>query len=184
MRRLSYLFILILMVALTGFLYASVLTAQERPAKVAGEEGFVIPHDGAPRFSGPLGREADMTEVVMTRERTGGALGLFRQTIAPKSGPPAHIHRGEDEFFYIVSGEFNFKLGDGIVRASAGSFVFVPRGEVHTFRNVGTGPGVLVVGVTPAGFEKFFAERQGVDADTHRTLMKKYGVEVVGPTLQ
>ena len=67
---------------------------------------------------------------------------LFRQTIAPKSGPPTHIHQTEDEFFYVVSGEFKLKLGDRIVSAPAQSVMFVPRGTAHTFQNVGTEPGV------------------------------------------
>ena len=154
-------------------------------AAMAGDEkGLVVLPDGGPRFSGPQGREADITEILATREQTGGALGLFRQTIAPKSGPPAHIHRGADEFFYVVSGEFKFKLGDRIVSAPARSIVFVPRGTVHTFQNVGTEPGVLLVGVTPGGFEKMFAERQDVDAETNRTLMKMHNMEVVGPPLR
>jgi mannose-6-phosphate isomerase-like protein (cupin superfamily) len=141
-------------------------------AAPADAPGFVVLPDREPRFSGPQGREADVTELVATREQTGGALGLFRQTIAPKSGPPAHIHRGEDEFFYVVSGEFKFKLGDRIVSAPARSIVFIPRGTAHTFQNVGTEPGVLLVGVTPGGLEKMFAERQGVDTETDRKLMK------------
>ena len=153
-------------------------------AVAAGGEGFVVLPDRASRFSGPQGREADVTEILATREQTGGALGLFRQTIPPKSGPPAHIHRGEDEFFYVVSGEFNFKLGDRIVSAPARSIVFVPRGTLHTFQNVGTGPGVLLVGVTPGGFEKMFEERQGADTETNRTLMKRHNMEVVGPPLR
>jgi mannose-6-phosphate isomerase-like protein (cupin superfamily) len=154
------------------------------PTAVATEgEGFVVLPDRAPRFSGPQGREADVTELLATRDQTGGALGLFRQAIAPKSGPPAHVHRAEDEFFYVVSGEFTFKLGDRIVSAPARSIVFVPRGTVHTFQNVGTEPGVLLVGVTPGGFEKMFAERQSVDPETNRTLMKMHNVEVVGPPL-
>jgi hypothetical protein len=60
-------------------------------AAIAAEAGFVVLPDGAPRFTGPQGREADVTELVATRDQTGGALGLFRQTIAPKSGPPMHI---------------------------------------------------------------------------------------------
>ena len=153
-------------------------------AVAAGGEKFVVLPDRASRFSGPQGREADVTEILATREQTGGALGLLRQTIPPKSGPPAHIHRAEDEFFYVVSGEFNFKLGDGIVSAPARSIVFVPRGTVHTFQNVGTEPGVLLVGVTPGGFEKMFEERQGADTETNRTLMKKHNMEVVGPPLR
>jgi quercetin 2,3-dioxygenase len=153
-------------------------------AAIAAEAGFVVLPDTAPRFSGPKGREADVTELVATREQTGGALGLFRQTIASKSGPPTHIHQTEDEFFYVVKGEFKLKLGDRIVSAPAQSVMFVPRGTAHTFQNVGTEPGVILVGVTPGGFEKSFAERQGVDAETLRALAKKYNLEVVGPPIE
>jgi mannose-6-phosphate isomerase-like protein (cupin superfamily) len=153
-------------------------------AAIAAEAGFVVLPDGAPRFSGPKGREADVTELVATRDQTGGALDLFRQTIAPKSGPPTHIHQTEDEFFYVVKGEFKLKLGDRIVSAPAQSVMFVPRGTAHTFQNIGTEPGVILVGVTPGGFEKSFAERQGADAETLRALAKKYNLEVVGPPIQ
>jgi len=153
-------------------------------AAIAAETGFIVLPDGAPRFSGPKGREADVTEIVATREQTGGSIGLFRQTIAPKSGPPTHIHQTEDEFFYVVKGEFKLKLGDRIVSAPAQSVMFVPRGTAHTFQNAGTEPGVILVGVTPGGFEKMFEERQGVDAETNRALAKKHNMEVVGPPLQ
>lgn len=146
--------------------------------------GLVILPEGAPRFSGPHGREADVTELLVTRDQTNGTLGLLRQTIAPRSGPPAHIHRTEDEFFYVVSGEFKVKLGERIVSAPARSVMFVPRGTAHTFLNVGTEPGVLLVGVTPGGFEKIFEERQAVDAETNRALMRAYKMEVVGPPLE
>jgi quercetin 2,3-dioxygenase len=150
----------------------------------AAGAGFVVLPGSAPRFSGPKGREADVTELLATRDQTGGALGLVRQTIAPNSGPPTHIHQGEDEFFYVVRGEFKVKLGDRIMSAPAQSVMFVPRGTAHTFQNVGTAPGVLLAGVTPGGFEKMFEERQGVDAETNRAIMKKHKMEVVGPPLQ
>src|SRR5437667_11164794 len=104
------------------------LALLSRPTAAAAEgEGFVVLPDGAPRFSGPKGREADVTELVATRDQTGGSIGLFRQTIAPKSGPPTHVHHTEDEFFYVVSGEFKVKLGDRIVSAPARSEMFVAR---------------------------------------------------------
>ena len=148
------------------------------------EEGFIVFPDRAPRFAGPQGREGDFTEILATREQTRDAVGIFRQTIAPNSGPPSHVHQTEDEFFYVVSGEFSVKLGDRTTNAPARSVIFVPRGTAHTFRNIGTEPGVLLVGVTPAGFENMFAERQGVDAEANRALMRKYHMEVVGPPLK
>ena len=72
---------------------------------------YLVLPDSASRFSGPKGREADITEILATAKNRR-IEGLFRQTIAPKSGPPTHIHETEDEFFYVVKGEFKVKLGD------------------------------------------------------------------------
>jgi mannose-6-phosphate isomerase-like protein (cupin superfamily) len=152
-------------------------------ASIAAEAGFIVLPDAAPRFSGPKGREADVTEIVATRDQAGGSIGMFRQTIAPKSGPPTHVHNTEDEIFYVVKGEFNVKLGDRIVSAPAQTVMFVPRGTPHTFQNVGIGPGVLLVAVTPGGFERSFEERQGAEGETLRALAKKYNMEVVGPPI-
>ena len=80
-----------------------------------------------------------------------------------------------------MKGEFKVKLGDRIMNAPAQSVMFIPRGTAHTFQNVGTEPGVLLVGVMPRGLEKMFEERQGVDAETLRALAKKHNMEVVGP---
>ena len=168
---------------------ASVGALLAGPATVAAVQllagaGFVVLPDTAHRFSGPQGREGDITELLATREQTGGSLGMFRQTVAPKSGPPTHIHQTEDEFFYVVSGEFKVKLGEQVMDAPSQSVMFVRRGTAHTFQNVGAKPGVLLVGVTPGGFEKMFVERQGVDAETQRALMKAHNMEVVGPPLK
>jgi mannose-6-phosphate isomerase-like protein (cupin superfamily) len=153
-------------------------------AAAADRAGFVVLPDRAPRFAGQQGRESDITELLATREQTGGSLGIFRQTIAPNSGPPLHVHRGEDEFFYVVTGEFKLQIGDSITSAPAQSLMFVPKGTPHTFQSIGSESGVILVGVTPGGFEQRFADRQGVDAVKDRALMKKYKMEVVGPPLK
>jgi quercetin dioxygenase-like cupin family protein len=154
------------------------------PGAAAEGEAFVFLPGEAPRYGGQQGREADITELLATAEQTGGKLGIFRQTIAPKGGPPTHQHGMEVEFCYVVSGQFNFKLGEKVVSAPAGSFLFIPANTPHTFQNTGTEPGVLLFGVTPGGFEKMFAERQGVDADTNQKLMAKHHMQIVGPPLR
>jgi quercetin dioxygenase-like cupin family protein len=174
-----------------GLLYSLAATAaflvlfSGSSAVAAGEgEAFIFLPGEAPRYGGQQGREADITELLATTEQTGGVVGIFRQTIAPKSGPPTHLHGMEVEFCYVVSGQFNFKMGERVVSAPAGSFVFVPPRTPHTFQNIGTEPGVLLFGVTPGGFEKMFAERQGVDAQTNENLMAKHHMQVVGPPLR
>lgn len=156
------------------------------PASAADGEGepFIVAPGSATRYKGQHGATGVETELLATSEQTGGKLGLFRQTVAPGSGPPTHVHGMEVEFAYVVSGQFSFKLGDRVASVPAGSFIFVPRKTPHTFKNVGTEPGVLLFGVTPGGFEMMFAERQGVDAETNKKLMQKHHMEVVGPPIQ
>src|ERR1700733_12755075 len=105
-------------------LVAAVVALPSTSSQVSAAEAFIVLPGEASRYSGAQGREGDFTELLATADRTGGVLGFFRQTIAPKSGPPTHLQELEAEFCYVVSGQFNFKLGERIVSASPGSFVF------------------------------------------------------------
>jgi quercetin dioxygenase-like cupin family protein len=162
--------------------FAGVAIAYENTGNDPVKPLIVVP-GSVPRYGGQQGREADITELLATSAQTGGKLGIFRQTIAPGSGPPTHLHQMEIEFVCVVSGQFRFQVADRVVSVPAGTFVFVPPNTAHTFKNIGTNPGVLLFGVTPGGFEKMFADRQGVDADTNKRLMEKYHMQVVGPPL-
>jgi len=78
--------------------------------------------------------------------------------VPPGGGPPLHIHRNEDETFYVVEGECDFQLGDETITAVTGDFVNIPRGSVHRFHNAGAEPVRMVLTFTPANIEKFFEE--------------------------
>jgi putative tryptophan/tyrosine transport system substrate-binding protein len=164
---------------------ASVLVVCSFSMVVAAEkQGFVVLPNTAPRLLGPVGGEENTAEILATREQTGGTLGVWRYTSTIPGGPPLHIHRAEDEFFYVLSGEFNFQLGDCIKRAPAGSFVFIPKDMVHTYQHVGPEPGVLLGTVHPAGFEGLFQGLPRADEATVRALFKKHRMEVVGPPIE
>jgi len=68
-----------------------------------------------------------------TAESTGGAYGLVESWIPAGSSPPLHIHRREDEAFWVMEGTVTFRAGDETITASPGSFVFLPRDLPHTF---------------------------------------------------
>src|SRR3954453_9271930 len=68
-----------------------------------------------------------------TAETTGGAYGLVESWIAPHSSPPLHIHRREDEAFWVLEGRVRFRCGDQEVVGGPGTFVFLPRDIPHTF---------------------------------------------------
>ena len=56
---------------------------------------------------------------------------------AHRGGPPIHAHAAEDDSFYILEGELTFTVEDEVVVAGPGTFVLVPPGLQHTFRNDG-----------------------------------------------
>jgi mannose-6-phosphate isomerase-like protein (cupin superfamily) len=65
-----------------------------------------------------------------------------------------HVHADEDDAFYIVEGELTFTLGDEEVAAPPGTFVLVPPGVPHGFRNDGDVPVRMLNIHAPAGFDR------------------------------
>ncbi len=58
----------------------------------------------------------------------------------------------------MLEGDFRFKAGGAMLRASAGGLAFGPRGTPHAFQNIGEAPGRLLVITTLSGLERFFEE--------------------------
>jgi quercetin dioxygenase-like cupin family protein len=100
----------------------------------------------------------DTYTVKASKASTGGALGLVEASIPPGSGPPPHRHTREDEAFYLLAGSLEIRADEDIVHATAGDFVFLPRGGVHGFRNMGLDAARSLILISPAGFEEFFAD--------------------------
>jgi quercetin dioxygenase-like cupin family protein len=73
---------------------------------------------------------------------------------APGRELEAHVHDDEDDAFYILEGELTFLLDDGPVAAPPGTFVLVPPGVRHGFRNDGD-VAVKILNIhAPAGFDR------------------------------
>ena len=76
-------------------------------------------------------------------------------TMAPNAdGPESHVHEDEDDSFYILDGELTFLLDEGEVPAPSGTFVLVPPGVKHTFRNALDRPTRVLNIHAPAGFDR------------------------------
>ena len=123
------------------------------------------------------------------KEDTDGAYSLLEVTVMG-DGPPQHIHKAEEEAFYVLEGEVNIQIGDQTIRGMAGSFGLIPRGTVHTFWNAGSTPAKLLVIISPPGFEQFFIEVVGEEEIDTATFVErgmaaaqKYNLEIVGPPL-
>ena len=57
-----------------------------------------------------------------------------------RSAAPLHMHTREDEYSYVLEGRMGALLGDDVVYAEPGDFVFKPRDQWHTFWNAGDEP--------------------------------------------
>jgi hypothetical protein len=119
------------------------------------------------------------------------------ELLAPKGfASPLHIHRAEDEFFVVISGEVRVRHGDEVMEAVAGSFVYGPRNVAHAFR-VDSTEARLLLFFGPAGVERFFreggkparslglppADEQFLDREALKAVGNRYDQEFVGPPL-
>src|ERR671925_189985 len=71
--------------------------------------------------------------VKASADQTGGSVGLIEWDETKGSGPPLHVHSREDEAYFIVEGDVTFFIGEQDLQASAGTFVFAPRGLPHSW---------------------------------------------------
>ena len=111
-------------------------------------------HGEGRSFWGP----GDLYTFLVTGEESDGAYFSMLAIVPPNGGPPPHIHRTEDETFYVLDGTPTFRLGDELIVAGPGDFVNVPKGVVHNFRNLTDQPLRMILTFTPAGIERFFEE--------------------------
>ena len=134
----------------------------------------------------------DTMTLKATGESTAGSLVLLENLTTPGGGPPPHIHTHEDEFWYVLDGTFEIRIGNDVHTVGPGGFAYAPRGTLHNFRNTAETPSRVLVGFTPGGMEGFFRESgrpatddgpaPPVDDDEIARTMtpaQKYGVEAV-----
>jgi mannose-6-phosphate isomerase-like protein (cupin superfamily) len=125
--------------------------------------------------------------IMMPADAADGALSIFEDHNEPGAGPPLHVHHDADEIFTVVSGAYKFKCGESVIEAGAGDVVLVPRGSSHTFLNVGSAPGHLIVTMRPGGFEGFFKAVADANLQAPRDmaaiaeLARQYHLEFLGP---
>jgi quercetin dioxygenase-like cupin family protein len=113
----------------------------------------------------PLG-DAGVVTLKAVGAETEGRLAIYGFVTPPATaGPPLHLHRAWDEAFFVLEGEMTFLIDGREHLAPAGSFVFVPRGILHTFWNASDAPAKQLTVFTPAGIEDYFEAVTQVLAD-------------------
>ncbi|KAF1033647.1 MAG: Quercetin 2,3-dioxygenase [Pseudomonas sp.] len=111
----------------------------------------VTPEDATPVK--PFG--LDM-RVMLSTEASGGTTSIIMATHNPGEGPPDHLHLSQEEFIFIVDGTYDIRIDGTQYTAGAGTLLFIPRGTVHSFKNVGTTPARMLDWSLPGGQDHYF----------------------------
>jgi quercetin dioxygenase-like cupin family protein len=127
-------------------------------------------------------------------ETTAGGV-MVTENLAPRgSGSPLHVHRREDEWFYVIEGQLTFWVGGEVIEAPAGSFVYGPRDIPHTFIVSSEQARFLLV-TEPGDFGGFVralaeaaphlaippAPTEPPDMGAMTAIAAEYGIEILGP---
>jgi len=129
-------------------------------------------------------------EIIVPGASTNGTLAVFEDIVEPGIGPGRHIHKEQDETFFIMEGQFDIEIGGTLHHVKPGDVAFVPRGTIHAFKNVGQTQGRLRYAFTPASdieamFRAFY-DAAG-DAPPSQEMFERialaHGQKFVGPPL-
>jgi quercetin dioxygenase-like cupin family protein len=89
---------------------------------------------------------------------------MFDWTLPAHFSTGLHVHRAQEETFYVLEGECDWQIGDQRVRATPGTYVFIPPGVPHNIGNAGDNPSRVIMTVSPPGHEYYFEELATVAA--------------------
>lgn len=154
-------------------------------------KGFKI-NSGDGRIHGHIklkGVNANVLDLKVSGKDTNGGMAIFEQTsLSQGKGTPLHIHPLQDEVFYVLDGEYFFKVGSEKYRMVSGDSIFMPRNVPHAWTQVSE-KGKMTVIFQPAGkMEEFFVTMAGLETEpTSQEIAKIFSeneMQVVGPPLK
>src|SRR5215216_728211 len=141
------------------------------------------PDEGEKVMMGGLG-----VRFMIGSAQSGGTFALVEHPIGPRVlASPLHTHEREDEYTYVLEGAVGVQVGDEVRVARPGELVFKPRGVPHAFWNAGDALARALEIISPAGFERYFAElaplfppaNQGpLDEEAVDAVRDKYGLKM------
>jgi quercetin dioxygenase-like cupin family protein len=142
-------------------------------------------NDGLRLESGP-GRDLVFK---LTGDDTNGAFDYFTVEVAPKGGPPLHVHHKQEETIHVLKGRFRVRIGEELFELNERSFAHLPSGTPHAFLNLTDEPGELIVVFAPGGGHRFFEElgpatRSGAaDHAEIAAIFDRHDMSLLGPPL-
>jgi len=173
------------------FVASALFANAKNLSKDRANKGFKV-EAGKDRYQEELLIMGGQFDCKVSGKDTDGDLCIYDTVRQEKGGPTLHLHYNQDEWFYIIKGEFIVKVGDDLLHLKAGDSAFAPRKIPHAFAMVSEGEGQMLVLFQPAGsMEDYFLQVSKIgssikDQQEHGSgdLMKSHGMEVVGPPLK
>ena len=83
---------------------------------------------------------------------------MFDWTLPVGFSTGLHVHRVQEETFYVLEGECQWQIGEQHIRATPGTYVFIPPGVPHNIGNASDKPARMIMTVSPPGHEHYFEE--------------------------
>ena len=141
---------------------------------------------GADRLGEPHTIGAGAAAFKVLTQESRGAVFIMENMLTRKGGPPRHLHHEQDEWFYVLQGDFIFEIGNQRFTLKPGDSILGPREIAHAYAFVGEPPGKLLIAFNPANrIEEFFRGRtEGSQYSTDAARYKAYGLELLGGPLQ
>jgi len=118
--------------------------------------------------------------------KTSDDVFIIENTFHEKGGPARHLHYEQEEWFYVVEGDFLFEIGDERFKLQTGDSVLAPRQVPHVWAHTGENLGRILIAFLPAGkMEAFFREvtKENAMPPLDPELWRLHGMELMGPPL-
>ena len=128
------------------------------------------------------------TAFKLLTQDTGGCLFVMEHTSTKRGGPPRHLHHNEDEWFYVIEGEYIAEIGSERVVLKPGDSILGSREIPHAWAFVGDTQGRMLIAFAPANkMEAFFRDNEKRHKDgeylNDAQVYHAYGRELLGPPL-
>jgi quercetin dioxygenase-like cupin family protein len=165
--------------------------AQDHSEEQSLDKGFKV-EAGKDRFQEELLIMGGQFHCKVSAKDTNGAFCIYDTFRQEKGGPALHLHHEQDEWFYVMKGEFIVKSGEEVFNLKAGDSAFAPRKIPHAFAKINEGDAQVLILFQPAGsMEDFFMQMsklgKEIPKDQEKTLKElwaTHGMEIVGPPLK
>jgi mannose-6-phosphate isomerase-like protein (cupin superfamily) len=168
-------------------LATSLVAGAEITQRQRAEEGFKVP-SGKDRYDIELTYLGARFCCKVSGKDSAGAFCIYDSISMEKGGPAYHLHYFQDEWFYVIKGEFMFKIGHEMFYLKPGDSAFGPRKIPHAFAKTSEGAGQLLIVFQPAGSMELFFQEAGLQKnetpEAMQKLFSKHGMEMLGPPLK